>query len=247
MGVAVSHRAKPRRAKSSLLGIRPKVHQLPRRGLLIYLSYALATAACAKPVTSGDLAPSYDKSGRLKLLRWDSDHDGKIDTTAYMDGAKILRVEIDKDEDGKTDRWEYYDDHERLTKVGTSRANDGKEDMWSYVAPDGSSSRIELSTNRDGRVTRTEYYERGALVRAEEDSDEDGAVDKWETWENGRLAAVSFDTDHAGHPSHRLLYSADGTVKAEADPDGSGQWRAAASPNRPGSANSSASRMKSER
>ena len=55
-----------------------------------------------------------------------------------MDGARIVRVEIDKDEDGKIDRWEYYgpdqkiekgddDKKARAKKVGTAIAEKCKE------------------------------------------------------------------------------------------------------------------------
>ena len=48
------------------------------------------------------IEPVYDKTtGRLQTLKYDSDGDGKIDTVSYMDGAIVLRIEIDKDEDGR--------------------------------------------------------------------------------------------------------------------------------------------------
>ena len=38
-------------------------------------------------------------------MKYDSNNDGKVDTWAYMDGKRVLRIEIDKDEDGKIDYW----------------------------------------------------------------------------------------------------------------------------------------------
>ena len=37
------------------------------------------------------------------------DSNGKVDTVSYMDGARVFRIGIDKDEDGKIERWESYD------------------------------------------------------------------------------------------------------------------------------------------
>ena len=71
---------------------------------------------------------------------------------------------------------------------------------------------MELSTKRDGRVTRTEFYEDGALAGAQEDTDGNGAVDKWETYANGVLSSVAFDTEGTGHPTRRLVYGANGQV-----------------------------------
>ena len=116
------------------------------------------TGACGSGASDSHIEPVYDKTtGRLQTLKYDSDGDGKIDTVSYMDGAVILRIEIDKDEDGKTDRWEYYGSDQKIEKVGFSRANDGKEDAWSYPGPDGTTTRLEMSTRRDGKMEKKKY------------------------------------------------------------------------------------------
>jgi hypothetical protein len=73
-------------------------------------------------------------------------------------------------------------------------------------------------------MNRTEYYEKGVLVRAEEDSDGDGKLDKWETYENARMASVAFDTTHRGTPDRRLVYGSHGTARVEVDPSGGGHF-----------------------
>jgi hypothetical protein len=75
--------------------------------------------------------------------------DGKPNITSYMDGTRFVRIEIDADEDGKVDRWEYYGPTQRVDRAGISRANDGKPDVWIIQGSDGSVSRVEVSTNRD--------------------------------------------------------------------------------------------------
>src|SRR5258708_1032057 len=70
-----------------------------------------------------------------------------------MDGAKPLRSRIDLDEDGKIDRWEYYDDQGKLAKVGFSRNNNGKADAWGYPDPNGGIPRTEISSTRDANKT----------------------------------------------------------------------------------------------
>src|SRR5438128_6208528 len=127
---------------------------------------ALLSSACGDDAEAKKrIEPVYDKSGKLQLLKYDANGDGKVDTWSYMDGARVVRIEIDKDEDGKIDRWEYYGADQKLEKVGFSRANDGKEDAWSYAGADDSIERIDISTRRDGRIDRTEYYKEGTLVR----------------------------------------------------------------------------------
>lgn len=194
------------------------------------LAIALSFGACG--CSSQDarkvITPEYDKkTGKLQLLKYDANGNGKIDTWSYMDGARVVRIEIDKDEDGKIDRWEYYDANQKLEKVGFSRLSDGKEDAWSYTGPDGSLLRIDVSTKRDGKVTRIEHYQQNRLVTAEEDTDEDGKIDKWETYDGDRLASIAFDTLHRGTPDRRLTYGADGTAKLEIDRAGDGHFVAA--------------------
>jgi hypothetical protein len=189
------------------------------------LAVALMSAGCGHSADAKKVEPIYDKqTGRLQVLKYDSDGDGKVDTVSHMDGTRVLRIEIDKDEDGRVDRWEYYDANQKLEKVGFSRAGDGKEDAWSSAGPDGSIARIDISLARDGKITRREYYEKDTLVRAEEDGDGDGVFDKWETYEGGRLGSVAFDTLHRGKPDRRLVYGADGSARLEVDLAGDGAF-----------------------
>jgi hypothetical protein len=183
-------------------------------------------AACeASPTTAKKIEPIYNKkTGKLEVLKYDSDGDGKFDTISYMDGARIVRIEIDRDGDGKVDRWEYYGPGQRLEKVGFSRANDGIEDAWSFADPRGAVIRVEVATRRNGQPNRFEHYTDNALTQVEEDTDGDGRIDKWETYEGKRLASVAFDLQHRGTPDRRLIYGRDGLVRMEVDEAGNGHF-----------------------
>jgi hypothetical protein len=195
--------------------------------VVTFLVFALTVADCDRRGEEARkrITPEYDKAtGKLTLLKYDSNGNGKVDTWSYMDGARIVRIEIDKDEDGKIDRWEYYGPDQKLEKIGSSRAQDGKEDAWSYLGPDGTIARIDVSTRRDGQVTRVEHYQGDVLVAAEEDGDEDGKMDTWETYEGDRLASIAFDTQHRGTPDRRLIYGPNGTARVEVDEKGDGRF-----------------------
>src|SRR5438874_11395511 len=105
------------------------------------LALALGIGACESREAAEArqrIQPVYDAdTGKLTLLKYDSNGNGKPDTFSYMDGARVVRIEIDQDEDGKIDRWEYYGPDRQIEKVGFSRANDGKVDSWSYTGADG--------------------------------------------------------------------------------------------------------------
>ena len=180
---------------------------------VLLFALTVLVARCGSPPDNKQVQADYDKrTGRLRQLTYDSNKNGKPDSFSYMDGTKVLRVEVDKDEDGKIDRWEYYGADQKLEKVGLSRLNTGKVDEWAYQGADGTVARIEMSTKHDGKVGRTELYEKGALVRAEEDTDGNGIPDKWETYSDGVLTSVAFDTEGTGRPTRRLVYGKDGTL-----------------------------------
>src|SRR5262245_48840533 len=84
--------------------------------LLLFGLLPLSVAACRQTpepsqaaVPPAKVVPTYDPStGALTKLEADSDHDGLIDTWAYMDGTRVVRVEVDENGDGTVDRWEYH-------------------------------------------------------------------------------------------------------------------------------------------
>ena len=214
----------------------------------VLLVSALAVPACSRPeppkydVGNAQVQGHYDRTtGKLASITYDANKNGKIDTWSYMDGTRVLRIEIDKNEDGKIDRWEYYTTDQKLEKVGYSRANDGRPDAWAYQGADGQIAKVELAalapTSDIGirtpdspsplRVVRTEFYEAGSLARAEEDTNADGRVDKWETYKDAAIATVAFDTAGRGTPDRRLVYGPGGSVKVEVDPAGTGIFKPA--------------------
>src|SRR3954451_19915942 len=143
---------------------------------------AVVLSACSDPEKERikeTTRPTYDKTtGKLTELTYDRNKNGKIDTWTDMDGTRPIRSRSDLDEDGKLDRWEYYDEKGGLAKVGFSRKQDGKVDAWAFSGPDGSVARVEISLTGDERkIDRREFYQGGALVRAEEDTNGDGRID----------------------------------------------------------------------
>ena len=132
--------------------IRPK-----QLGLSLTVLAVSVLAGCQERAEGVRLESSYDQAtGKLSQLTYDSNSNGKSDSVSYMDGSRVLRVELDKNEDGLTDRWEYYRPDRSLEKVGISRSNDGNVDAWIFESSNGSVSRVEISTRRDGKVSRTE-------------------------------------------------------------------------------------------
>jgi hypothetical protein len=176
-------------------------------GLALVLGGALGCGGAAPSTAQGRVTPEYDEAtGKLSRLAYDSNNDGRDDSWAVMDGARLIKLEADENADGQIDRWEYY----------PASATVGRREP---------PERIERATRFDGRVSRREFFEHGAMTRVEEDVDGNGAVDKWETYASGSLVTLSLDTSGRGRPDRRLVYRPDGSLeRIEADPTGSGRF-----------------------
>ena len=173
---------------------------------------AVGLAGCAPPPRpAGDATPVYSKTtGKLEQLVSDRNHDGQAEARAYMDGATLQRIELDRNADGKPDRWEYY----APPAAAAGRSTTG-------AVPD--IIKAEEANGSDGRITRREIYRAGRLEKVEEDVDGDGRIDKWETYAEGELRHVDLDLDGSGTAGQRLSYHVDGSVTSAVLPKGAGQ------------------------
>ena len=206
------------------------------RASIVVLVLGVASACSRQP--AGDRpAADYDQStGRLRRLAFDANKNGKNDTVSYMDGTRIIRVELDLDENGKVERWDFYRPDGKLEKVGFASRNDGVMDSQAFYEPAGVLQRIEISTKHDGRFDRTEFYEKNVLVRSQEDTNGDGRPDKWDYYTPRpdhapgepayAISATAFDDSGSGRPERRLVYGPKGSIaRVEFDRDGTGNWQ----------------------
>ena len=149
----------------------------------------------------------YDEEGRIAVVEYDSNGDGRADHIAHYDQRRQIRIlEIDEDHDAWVDRWEHYDEAGLLEKVGRWRKSPGDADEWTYRSPDGQLARIEYDETGDGEVNRADVFEAGIVVRVESDSDGDGQIDRWQRWDEGRLSSEELDTTGDGAPDRRLVF-----------------------------------------
>jgi hypothetical protein len=198
------------------------------RKVLIFLA-VVCLSACSDPEKERlrqTTKPTYDENtGKLKELTFDYNKNGKIDTWTRMDGARPVLTSMDRDEDGKLDRWEYYDSDAKLIKVGFSRKNEGKPDAWAFEGPDKKVERIEISSTYDDRkIDRWEHYDAAGLVRSEDDTNADGRPDQWHTYKAGAIHTATFDDDKDGRADRRWTYEGSALVLIETEPDAAGNF-----------------------
>lgn len=215
--------------------------------LLMTALVAVTVASCSnaeRDRVKATTQANYDRAtGKLTEITYDKNKNGKIDTWTKMDGSRAISSEIDTDEDGKIDRWEYYGpDGKSLVKVAwerpkpptaADRTMKGRPDAVGFIGADGEVERIEYSEvselpemNGKETIVRREFYQKKHLVRAEEDTLGKGIMDRFETYDlDGRMAAVEFDENFDGKPDRRLNYNPDGSLNStETEPDGHGGY-----------------------
>lgn len=130
-----------------------------------------------------------------------------MDTWAHMDGARLLRIEVDRNGDGRADRFEHYSAPDAAAAAAGGR---------------GAIERIEEADGAGDQITRREIYRGGIIDRVEEDTDLDGRIDKWEHYEGGHLVRLDLDLQGRGVANQRLFYRDGTVVRVESDPDGDG-------------------------
>ena len=200
-------------------------------GLICGFLLATLGAACSRAAVEQPRAEYDRETGRVRRLTFDFNRNGHNDAVSIMDGTHIDHIELDFDEDGKVDRWDFYLGGPSLQYVGLSRLKDGVMDSRAFYGPAGELVRIEVSTARDGRFNRVEFYDAGTLVRSEEDTNGDGRPDKWETYRPNPdttpneppyvIASVAFDDSGSGTPQRRLVYDENRrSVRVEYPPAG---------------------------
>jgi len=178
--------------------------------IVLVVGVLAALAACAPDpprgqwhlVEKGPFQALYRPDGHLDRVAYDGngDHRAKI-VTFFAPGGAPLRAQIDSDNDGIVDRWEFYGPDGRVSKVGTARRIPGKPDLWSY--PDGF-----------GGVARREY-----------DDDGDGKPERAEVLLGDVVVAEEFDTKGNGHWDRRIVRARDGSIaRVDLDPKGDGSW-----------------------
>jgi hypothetical protein len=201
---------------------------MTRLALVVVLVCAACSDAERARLKATTKATYDDRTGRLKELTSDANGNGRIDTWTDMDGNRALRSRQDRNEDGRLDRWEYYDHAGKLVKVGFSRRDNGKPDAWAEPGADGRISRVLVSSTGDeARIDRWESYDSAdpeRIAAVEEDLNGDGKPDKWEKYSGGQLQIAEFDENRDGRPDRRLTYQAGALVLIESEPDETGRF-----------------------
>jgi hypothetical protein len=174
--------------------------------------------------------PTADGKGKQAVLarKLDADRDGKPEEVRYFDEktAQLVRVEEDRDYDGRIDAWDRYTNGV-LTSREVDENGDGKVDAWETYAGGRMTSR---EVDRDGNGSRDAFYvySGGALVEERHDTKGSGKIDRIVHYSGGHITTVDEDRDGNGQIDAWSHYAVDPNgnevvVKVERDSKGDGK------------------------
>jgi hypothetical protein len=140
---------------------------------------------------------------RLLKVEYDKNGDGKIDQIDIFDGSeKPVRVELDRDFDGTLDQVQHYSKGFILKYIEKDSKFSGLIDWREVYGPDNKVARLETDENQDGKKDVFQYFSaEGHMERVEYDTSYDGKIDRWEFFgDDGALMSTNFDTNRDGNP-----------------------------------------------
>ena len=140
-----------------------------------------------------------EKTAQLVRVEEDRDYDGRFDVwTRYEGGALALR-ELDENGDGKPDAWERYGNG-RMVSREVDRDGNGARDAF-YLYQGDALVEERHDTKGAGRIDRIMRYQGGHLTGTEEDRDGNGQLDSWSSYgldANGVEVVVRVERDTKG-------------------------------------------------
>jgi hypothetical protein len=149
---------------SSPLETPPNESRVPV-GLFVALAVALALLAFAVHQWT-ETRRHGNPWSEVHSYEHDDNHDGKPDHFYTYRGGKPTRVEVDRNFDGKIDKWEFCDREGRPERIECDENYDGRPDLW-YFYENGQVKRSEQDTDFNGQPDWFTIYENGLAVRSD--------------------------------------------------------------------------------
>ncbi|MEI9895833.1 MAG: DUF2007 domain-containing protein [Chthoniobacter sp.] len=143
----------------------------------------------------------------------DNNHDGKPDYFATYRNGRIWKVEVDRNFDGKIDKWEFFDSEGRPERLECDENYDGQPDLWYFYA-NGSVQRSEQDTDFNGQPDWFGYFEGGILVRADCRPNGSKIVVRRLIYEHTILREEWVDEDQDGKFDYKILHDPFGATSA---------------------------------
>jgi hypothetical protein len=125
---------------------------------------------------SGSMGLRFEKGKLAGIDRHDAE--GRTNLRDYFnDPSGLAKVGFSLTNNGVIDAWAYRDKKGTIVKVEVSRGQDGKVDRWEYYDK-GQLARVEEDDNHDGKIDRWVVYDAGIQIDEVLDRNHDGKPDR---------------------------------------------------------------------
>lgn len=106
---------------------------------------------------------------------------------------------VDRDGDGKTDIWNYYNDGETTPYLKVLDLNrDGQPDVRSHFDSQGQLVKEEFDGDFDGTIDIEDIYQADVRIESYIDTNTDGVFDVFRYYKDGTLIAQESDSNYDG-------------------------------------------------
>jgi hypothetical protein len=174
-------------------------------GVFVAAAVALALLGLGIHQLSEERRTAAASRSEVHTYEKDDNHDGKPDHFSTYRNGKIAKVEVDRNFDGKIDKWEFFDREGRPERMELDENFDGKPDLW-YFYENGSLRRVEQDTDFNGQPDWFYFYENSLLVRADCRPNGSKIVTRRRLYEHGVLREEWVDEDRDGKFDYKILH-----------------------------------------
>ena len=137
----------------------------------------------------------------------------RIERNRTRNAAANSTYSVDNNHGGQPDV-SYFYESDRLVRMEADRNHDGRIDEWSFYDAEGRTMRAERDQNFDGKADDWYAYEKGEVVTEKQDTDFNGLVDCVVTFANGIATRVDYAPNESGIVTRREILK-DGVVIEE--------------------------------
>lgn len=127
----------------------------------------------------------------------DTDRNGTLDEWRIYEGERLIRVERDRDGDGRREVVIFVKENRAVTST-LDRNGDGRTDLFRRYSPQGLPESDEADLDFDGRTDYWVWYTQGLKTVAAQDRNKDGEPDAWFFYDGLTLRVVGGAIDEDG-------------------------------------------------
>ena len=149
-----------------------------------------------------DQAICFDLNGKVLKLEIDSNNDGVMDRFQYYQNGALVRIESDLDNDQQIDAWDYFNKEKRIRHEGANSL--GNVNQVVFFDEKESPLRIEKDSTGDGKFDTVYNYKDGTIFSLTKDTDQDEKVNIWQTFQAGKPVERKVDDDDGDGKAERI-------------------------------------------